>query len=143
MEPLKILLVEDNEDDVELTLVALRENNVGNTVEVAHDGVEAIAKLDAMAADSLPAFVLLDLKLPKVDGLGVLQHIRSHEKTALLPVVMLTSSDMDRDIVESYRLGTNSYVRKPVDFVEFVEVARQLGFYWLLINESPGKRGIR
>ncbi len=133
-----ILLVEDNPDDVELTLIALRENNIANQVVVASDGVEAIELLfgDGEKEGVLPAVVLLDLKLPRVDGLEVLRRIRESERTRLVPVVVLTSSDEEQDIVESYKLGVNSYVRKPVDFNEFIQAVRTLGMYWLLLNRS-------
>jgi len=147
MEAKTILLVEDNPDDELLTLRALRKHNLGNQVVVARDGAEALEFLFASGrhADrdprSMPQVVLLDLKLPKVDGLEVLQRVRADERTRYVPVVVLTSSSEERDIVESYRLGANSYVRKPVDFNEFVRAARQLGLYWLLVNErapTPG-----
>ena len=138
MNPGKILLVEDNPDDVALTMRALKSHNITNDVVVAQDGAQALdylfgAKGKAPEGD-LPAVVLLDLKLPKVNGLEVLQRIRATEATRLLPVVILTSSDEERDIIDGYSLGANSYVRKPVDFVEFTEAARQLGLYWLLMN---------
>lgn len=138
-----ILLVEDNPDDEELTLMALKKNNILNEVVVARDGEEALEFLFGNGPESflarkiLPAIILLDLKLPKVDGLEVLQKIRGDERTRLLPVVVLTSSKEDKDLFESYSLGCNSYVRKPVDFALFVEATRQLGLYWLLLNESP------
>jgi two-component system, response regulator len=138
-----ILLVEDNPDDEALTIRAFQKNNIRNEVVVAHDGVEALDYLFATGAHSgrkvedLPQVVLLDLKLPKVDGLEVLRRIRDDERTRLLPVVILTSSKEERDLVEGYRLGANSYVRKPVNFDDFVEAARQLGLYWLLLNEAP------
>ena len=138
-----ILLVEDNADDEALTLRAFKKNNIGNPVAVARDGAEALDHLfgsDGRAAGDLPQVVLLDLKLPKVDGLEVLRRIRADDRTRLLPVVILTSSREEQDIVESYRLGANSYVRKPVNFEEFVEAARQLGLYWLLLNEVPSRR---
>jgi len=142
-----ILLVEDNPDDQMLTMRAFRKNNVKNEVVVAHDGAEALDYLFGAGAytgrdaRSLPQVVLLDLKLPKVDGLEVLRRIRADERTRLLPVVILTSSREDRDVIEGYRLGANSYVRKPVDFDQFVEAARQLGLYWLLLNEPPPASG--
>jgi two-component system response regulator len=139
--PGKILLVEDNPDDVALTLRALKSRNITNDVVVAKDGVQAIEYLfgtgAASGAEELPAVVLLDLKLPRVNGLEVLQRIRTEERTRMLPVVILTSSDEERDIIKGYSLGANSYVRKPVDFVEFTEAAKQLGLYWLLINRAP------
>jgi two-component system response regulator len=135
-----ILLVEDNPDDVELTRRAFRRNNIQNTIDVASDGAEALTRLlgdGATATPELPAVVLLDLKLPKVDGLEVLQRLRAHPRTKTLPVVILTSSREDVDLLRGYRLGANSYVRKPVDFGDFVEAARQLGLYWLVLNEPP------
>jgi len=136
--PGKILLVEDNPDDVTLTMRALKSHNITNDVVVAQDGVEAIDYLfGAKAKADLPAVVLLDLKLPKINGMEVLQRIRSEERTRLLPVVILTSSDEERDIIDGYSLGANSYVRKPVDFVEFTKAAQQLGLYWLLMNRAP------
>ena len=140
----KILLVEDSRDDVELTLRALKSNNITNEVVVASDGVQAIEFLfgadGKTVPDPLPSIVLLDLNLPRVNGLEVLQRIRAHEKTRLLPVVILTSSTEERDMVEGYKLGANSYVRKPVDFLEFTQAAKQLGLYWLLLNRSVGDR---
>lgn len=139
-----ILLVEDNPDDEALTLRALRKNNVHNTVTVARDGAEALDCLfggDAAGGAPLPALVLLDLKLPKIDGLEVLRRIREHERTRLLPVVILTSSREEQDLINGYRLGANSYVRKPVDFTQFMEATRQLGLYWLVLNEPPPTSG--
>lgn len=136
-----ILLVEDNQDDIDLTLRAFRKSNIANRIVVARDGQEALNYLvsarEQGAADpcAMPAVVLLDLKLPRVSGLEVLQAIRSDERTRRLPVVVLTSSNDERDIVNSYDLGANSFVRKPVDFGEFIEGARQLGLYWLVLNE--------
>lgn len=138
-----ILLVEDNPDDEELTLRALGKNNILNEVVVARDGEQALEILFGEGPGSFaargkpPSIVLLDLKLPKVDGLEVLQRIRADERTRMLPVVILTSSKEDKDLFESYSLGCNSYVRKPVDFASFVDATRQLGMYWLLLNESP------
>jgi two-component system response regulator len=138
-----ILVVEDNPDDEELTLRALRKNNIKNEVVVARDGVEALDFLFGTGAyggrdvAALPQVVLLDLKLPKLDGMEVLRRIRADERTRLLPVVILTSSKEERDLIEGYRSGANSYVRKPVDFEEFMDAARQLGLYWLLLNEAP------
>ena len=142
MNPGKILLVEDNPDDVALTLRALKSHNITNDVVVAEDGAQALDYLFGTAGKSpaekeLPAVVLLDLKLPKVNGMEVLQRIRASEGTRLLPVVILTSSDEERDVIEGYSLGANSYVRKPVDFGEFTEAIRQLGLYWLILNEPP------
>ncbi len=130
-----ILLVEDNPDDERLTLRALRRGNLANPVVVARNGEEALRQV--FGPDLLPCVVLLDLKLPKVDGLEVLRQIRASDRTRLLPVVMLTSSSEDRDIIESYSLGANSYVRKPVNIDEFTEAVRQLGLYWALISELP------
>jgi len=139
--PGKILLVEDNPDDVALTLRALKSHNITNDVVVAEDGAKALAYLfgadGAPAPEAPPAVVLLDLKLPKINGLEVLRRIRSDERTRLLPVVILTSSDEERDVIDGYSLGANSYVRKPVDFVEFTQAAKQLGLYWLLMNRPP------
>ena len=141
MNPGKILLVEDNPDDVALTMRALKSHNITNDVVVAQDGVQALDYLFGAkgrpATSDLPAVVLLDLKLPKVNGMEVLQRIRADERTRLLPVVILTSSDEERDIIDGYSLGANSYVRKPVDFVEFTKAAQQLGLYWLLMNRTP------
>jgi len=141
-----ILLVEDNADDEKLTLRALKKNNISNDVVVARNGVEALDYLFGTGAyagrnlTTMPQVVLLDLKLPKLDGLGVLRHIRADERTKLLPVVILTSSNEERDRVEGYGLGANSYVRKPVDFSQFSEAARQLGLYWLVLNQAPPVR---
>jgi len=138
-----ILLVEDNPDDVELTLRALKKNNIANEVVVARDGEEALEYLAATgkyaghAAADLPQVVLLDLKLPKVGGLEVLRVLRADPRTRLLPVVILTSSSEEPDIITSYQLGANSYIRKPVDFNQFLEAIRQLGLYWLLLNQAP------
>jgi two-component system response regulator len=138
-----ILLVEDNPDDEALTLRALKKNNIRNAVVVARDGAEALDYLFGTGASAgrealeLPQVVLLDLKLPKVDGLEVLRRLRAHPRTRLLPVVILTSSKEERDLVNGYALGANSYVRKPVDFAEFTEAVRQLGLYWLILNEPP------
>lgn len=142
-----ILLVEDNPDDRDLTLIAFREANILNEVIVCHDGEEALDYLFARGAYSgrdtciMPQVILLDLKLPKVDGLEVLRCIRGDRRTKLLPVVILTTSKEQRDLVESYELGANSYVRKPVDFSKFVEASRQLGLYWLVLNETPAPTG--
>lgn len=141
-----ILLVEHNPDDEALTLRAFRKNNVTDEVVVAHDGVEALDYLFGTGAYAnrdltvMPQIVILDLKLPKIDGLEVLRRMRSAPQTKLQPVVILTSSVEERDLLEGYGLGANSYVRKPVDFVEFVEAVRQLGLYWLLLNERPPVR---
>ena len=138
-----ILIVEDNPDDEALTLRALRRANVGNEIVVMRDGVEALDYLlgtgawTGRAPDLLPQVVLLDLKLPKLDGLEVLRRIRADPRTHMLPVVILTSSNEERDRVEGYRLGANSYVRKPVEFGAFAEAVKTLGLYWLLLNEPP------
>jgi two-component system, response regulator len=141
-----ILLVEDNADDEKLTLRALKKNNIGNEVVVARDGAEAVDYLlgtgtyEGKKLNELPQVVLLDLKLPKLDGLEVLRRLRAHERTKLLPVVILTSSNEEQDRITGYALGANSYVRKPVDFNQFMEAARQLGLYWLVLNEAPPAR---
>ena len=139
----KILLVEDNPDDVDLTLRALRKSYIPNELVVASDGVEALDYLFGTGhyagrdLSDMPQVILLDLKLPKMDGLQVLQRIRNHERTRLLTVVVLTTSNEERDLIESYQHGANSYVCKPVDFIEFTEAVRQLGVYWLLLNRAP------
>lgn len=138
-----ILLVEDNPDDLELMQLSLKEQNISNEVIVARDGSEALDYLFATGAhagrdvSATPVVVLLDLKMPKVDGFEVLRRIRSDERTKLLPVVILTSSQEEQDMVSGYGLGANSYVSKPVDFVEFNDTIRQLGLYWLLLNKRP------
>ena len=134
-----ILLVEDDPDHEALAIRALRKANVVNEITVAHDGAEALAYMEGVADGSkpIPQLVLLDLKLPKVDGLEVLRAIRAANKTAILPVVVLTSSDEERDLVRSYQIGVNSYIRKPVNFNDFAEATRQLGMYWLLLNQCP------
>lgn len=142
-----ILLVEDNPDDEFLTRRALKKNNIGNEVVVAHDGTEALDYLFGTGAHEgrdlsvMPQVILLDLKLPKVDGLEVLRRLRADERTSLLPVVILTSSKEQQDLVDGYGYGANSYIRKPVDFAQFVEAVRQLGLYWLVLNETPGQGG--
>jgi len=141
-----ILLVEDNPDDELLTLDALSANHIGNKVVVARNGVEALdymfgtGKFAGRNVEELPAVVLLDLKLPKIDGLEVLRRIRADERTQFQPVVILTSSNEDEDRLKGYSLHANSYVRKPVDFDEFLRAAGQLGLYWLLLNQAPPTR---
>ena len=141
-----ILLVEDNPDDVKLTLRAFKRNNMLNPVVVARDGIEALDILFARGAYTeragkpLPTLIILDLKLPKLDGLAVLKAVRDDERTRLIPVVILTSSKEERDLVHSYSLGANSYVRKPVDFAEFLEAVRILGIFWLMTNQPPPER---
>ena len=141
-----ILLVEDNPRDEELTLRALRKNNIANPVVVVRDGVEALDYLFATGSHAgrneheMPQVILLDLKLPKLDGLEVLRRIRADDKTRLLPVVILTTSREDQDRLDGYSFGANSYVRKPVDFREFTEAVRQLGIYWLVLNEPAPER---
>jgi two-component system, response regulator len=146
MEDKIILLVEDNADDEKLTLRALKKNNIANYVVVARDGAEALDYLFGTGAYAgrdlrvMPQVILLDLKLPKLDGLEVLRRVRADDRTKLLPIVILTSSNEELDRINGYGLGANSYVRKPVDFSEFSEAARQLGLYWLVLNESPPAR---
>jgi DNA-binding response OmpR family regulator len=138
-----ILLVEDNPNDARLTMRALEKSNLVNEIVLVRDGIEALSYLfgtgvyEGRDTSVMPVLVLLDLKLPKVDGFEVLKRIRSEELTRCLPVVILTSSKEERDIIESYSLGVNSYVCKPVDFGEFMDAARQLGLYWLLLNQPP------
>ncbi|MBD2042532.1 response regulator [Microcoleus sp. FACHB-672] len=141
-----ILLVEDNPDDQVLTLRALRKSNIANEVIVVNDGVEALDYLFSTGnyagrdPSVMPQLILLDLKLPKLDGLQVLQRLRANKRTQLLPVVVLTTSREEQDMIKSYSLGANSYVRKPVDFTEFAQAVQQLGLYWLLLNEAPPVR---
>ncbi len=138
----QILLVEDNPDDIVLTLRALQKSNVVNEVITARDGEEALALL--LGEDRInPALVLLDLKLPKVDGMEVLRRLRADERAGLVPVVILTSSKEEGDLVQGYRNGANSYIRKPVDFEKFVDAVRQLGLYWLILNEPPPAIGTK
>jgi two-component system response regulator len=141
-----ILLVEDNPDDEKLTLRAFKRNNMLNPIAVARDGIEALDYLFARGAHAKrsgmmpPALIILDLKLPKLDGMGVLKAVREDERTRLIPVVVLTSSKEEQDLVQSYSLGANAYVRKPVDFAEFLEAARILGIFWLALNHPPPER---
>lgn len=136
-----ILLVEDNPDDELLAMRALKKNNILNEVRVAHDGAEALEYLEGLSGDeALPELILLDLQLPKVSGLEVLKAIRENPRTQLLPVVILTSSDEEQDLMTSYQLGANSYIRKPVDFSQFVEAVQQLGVYWLVLNLTPSAK---
>lgn len=143
MEPKIILLIEDNPDDETLTLRALKNHNIRNEVVVARDGVEALDYLFGMGSHAgrdtrvMPQLVLLDLKLPKVDGLEVLRQVKEDERPRLLPVIILTSSNEQEDRLRGYRLGVNSYIRKPVDYNRFVEVVEQLGVFWLTLNEPP------
>jgi len=144
--PKRILLVEDNPDDIDLTIRGLKKNNIVNEVDIVQDGAEALDYLFCKGAyanrnpDDMPTVILLDLKLPKVDGIEVLKRIRAEAKTMLIPVVILTSSREETDLIKSYKSGANSYVRKPVNFVEFSEAVLQLGLYWLLLNEPAPKR---
>ena len=143
MDKQHILLVEDNPDDVVLTLRALKKNNILNEVIVANDGAEALdfffgtGIYEGRDTNVMPVITLLDLKLPKIDGLEVLQRLRADSRTKILPVIVLTTSKEEKDILDSYNFGANSYIRKPVDFIQFTEAIRQLGMYWLLLNERP------
>ena len=143
-----ILLVEDNPDDELLAIRALKQNKIMNEVVVARDGAEALDYLFGTGAyegrdtSVMPQVILLDLKLPKISGLEVLKRLRNDDRTKLLPVVVLTSSKEDRDLNESYRLGANSYIRKPVDFAQFSEAIKQLGLYWLVLNEAPPPKDV-
>lgn len=145
MDKRTILLVEDNPDDEALTLRAFKKNNISNSIAVARDGAEALDYIFCRGAYSTrtieeqPTITLLDLKLPKVEGLEVLRAIRADPRTARMPVVILTSSKEQQDLITSYQLGANSYIRKPVDFDQFLEAVRQLGLYWLVLNEPPPK----
>jgi CheY-like chemotaxis protein len=135
-----IILVEDNPDDEELALLALQQNHLGNNITVLRDGAEAVEYLlGENRLRSQPRLILLDLKLPKIDGLEVLRRLKADPRTRSIPVVMLTSSREERDLVESYRLGVNSYIVKPVDFDQFTQSVRQIGMYWLVLNEPPSK----
>ena len=141
-----ILLVEDNPDEITLTLRTLKKNRILNDVVIAHDGSEALDYLHGKGPHAgretaeLPVLVMLDLKLPKISGLEVLKSIRADTRTRLMPVVVLTSSDEEQDLIQSYRLGANSYVRKPVDFTMFSEAMRQLALYWLILNQAPPRQ---
>jgi two-component system response regulator len=141
-----ILLVEDNPDDEVLTVRALKKDNIANEIIVVRDGAEALDYLYCKGSyenrdtSSQPELILLDLKLPKINGIEVLKKIRSEKSTELIPVIILTSSNEEKDLINSYKLGANSYVRKPVDFNQFIEAAKQLKLYWLVLNESPPKR---
>lgn len=144
-----VLLVEDNPDDAELTLRAFRRANIANEVTIAEDGVQALDYLFCRGAwsdrdpDILPALILLDLKLPLLDGIDVLRAVRANDATKFIPVVVLTSSNEQRDLVDSYGLGANGYVRKPVEFSAFLEATRAIGMYWLLLNQVPSEEGRR
>jgi two-component system response regulator len=146
--PVDILLVDDNPDDVELALYALRRSQLANHIHVVYDGIEALdflfcrGKYSDRKCIHNPKLVLLDIKMPKLNGLEVLKEIRAHESTAVIPVVILTTSKEERDLIESYRLGVNSYIVKPVDFEQFSDAVRRLGFYWLLLNERPPKKSL-
>lgn len=139
----EILLIEDNPSDLELTLHALKKYNLANNIEIKRDGAEALdfifcrGKYTERDIEKAPKIILLDLKLPKVDGLEVLNRIKMHSQTRNIPVVVMTSSNQERDIVDSYELGVNSYIVKPVDFEQFADAVRNIGFYWLLLNEPP------
>jgi CheY-like chemotaxis protein len=141
--PVEILLVEDNPDDVELALYALRKNNLANCIRVARDGEEALDFIFCRGAfsdrtfENPPRVVLLDLKLPKVDGLEVLRAMKGDPRTKAVPVVVMTSSKQQRDMIDGYHLGVNSYIQKPVDFKQFQDIIKELGFYWLVINQFP------
>jgi CheY-like chemotaxis protein len=144
LKDIRILLVEDNPDDVELTLRAFKKYNLANEITVARDGEEALEILFNTQRDFLrgkrPELILLDLKLPKVEGLEVLRQIKSHPQTQPIPIVVLTSSREEDDLIKSYQLGVNSYIRKPVNFDKFIEVVKQLGLYWLILNEPPPEK---
>ncbi len=146
---IEILLVEDNPADVELTLHALRHNNLANRIQVARDGEEALdfvfcrGAFDRRNSDDQPKLILLDLKLPKVDGIEVLRQIKANLRTKPIPVIVLTSSKEERDMVQSYKFGVNSYIQKPVDFDQFRETVKQLGLYWLLVNQPPPRHAFR
>jgi len=141
--PVDILLVEDNLNDVELALRALKKNRIANNIFVVNDGEEALDfiycrnKHENRKPNNLPKVILLDLKLPKVDGLEVLKILKSDEEKKIIPIIVLTSSNREKDMIESYKLGVNSYIQKPVDFDQFVESVKQIGMYWLLVNQLP------
>lgn len=143
----EILLVEDNPDDIDLALYALKKHNLANNIVIARDGVEALAFLygpegnTPRPAESMPKLILLDLKLPLVNGLEVLRRVKADASTRLIPVVVLTTSHEEKDVLESYNMGVNSYIVKPVDFSQFVDAARQIGYYWLLLNQPPARDG--
>ena len=142
-----ILLIEDNPDDVELTLYAFKKNNIANPVEVVRDGQEALDYLFykgkySNSTHPLPGLILLDLKLPKVDGIEILKKVKHDRRLKLIPVIVITSSEEDRDVIESYDLGVNSYIRKPVDFDQFVETVKNIGLYWLLLNKPPALKSL-
>jgi two-component system response regulator len=141
-EGLEVLLVEDDPDDLELTLHALREARITNPIHIARDGEEALDYIFSRGAfagreATRPRVILLDLKLPKVDGLQVLRQIKADQRTKGVPIVILTSSSEERDLIEGYRLGANSYIQKPVDFAQFQQTIRELGYYWLVVNQAP------
>jgi two-component system, response regulator len=147
--PVDILLVEDNPDDIDLTLYALKRNNLANSVHIVRDGEEALDFIFCRGAylerkfDDPPKVVLLDLKLPKVDGLEVLRAVKNDRRTKAVPIVVMTSSKEQRDMVEGYHLGVNSYIQKPVDFDEFRSLIKSLGFYWLVVNQPPPKQAFQ
>ncbi len=149
MENKSILLVEDNPDDVDLTIRAFRKNNISNKIIVAQDGLEALDYLHGRGiyagrdVNDLPVVILLDLKLPRMDGLETLRNIRQEESIRLVPVVILTSSAEQQDVIKGYKLGVNSYIRKPVNFEQFVEAIKFLGLYWLLLNEPPPNKQVK
>ena len=136
-DPIEILLIEDNPDDAGLTIHALKKHNLANNLLHLHDGEEALEYLFARDVTQIPKVILLDLKMPKVDGIEVLQKLKSDESRKIIPVVVLTSSKEDRDILESYKLGVNAYIVKPVDFDKFVKAIADIGFFWLLLNQPP------
>ncbi len=133
----EVLLIEDNPDDAELTIRVLKKHNLANNLVHLHDGEEALAFLFGKSSTPTPKLILLDLKMPKVDGIEVLRKIKGDEQKKLIPVVILTSSKEDRDIIESYKLGVNAYVVKPVEFEKFVAAVAQLGLFWMILNQSP------